>query len=154
MAEGPKYLSCFEGTLPRRGCTVVLQGAPTAQLAAAKRALLDTAFVAYSLQLEVAFLLNEFASAPSKVRFAPTKNCDDLCFLIGLQSPASVVAPVAPVHTPAVNELLQPVSGSNEPRRLVVARAWQAAARVALRERPLLKPLTAERAIMAVSYLI
>jgi 1-phosphatidylinositol-3-phosphate 5-kinase len=71
MAEAPKYVASFEGSFPRRGCTVLLRGAGASELAAVKRSLLWAAYIAHSLKLETSFLLNEFVASPKYMEVWP-----------------------------------------------------------------------------------
>ncbi|XP_069052410.1 1-phosphatidylinositol 3-phosphate 5-kinase isoform X3 [Lepisosteus oculatus] len=63
--EESKTLMFFEGCPPQLGCTVKLRGASEYELARVKEILVFMACVAYHSQLEISFLMDEFAMPPS-----------------------------------------------------------------------------------------
>ncbi|XP_056611388.1 1-phosphatidylinositol 3-phosphate 5-kinase isoform X3 [Triplophysa dalaica] len=60
-----KSLLFFEGCLPHLGCTIKLRGASEYELARVKEVIIFMVFVAYHSQLEISFLMDEFAMPPS-----------------------------------------------------------------------------------------
>ncbi|KAM9709709.1 LOW QUALITY PROTEIN: 1-phosphatidylinositol 3-phosphate 5-kinase [Menidia menidia] len=60
-----KTLMFFEGCPPHLGCSVQLRGAPPPELSRVKDILLLMLCVAYHAQLEISFLMDEFAMPPS-----------------------------------------------------------------------------------------
>ncbi|XP_051998627.1 1-phosphatidylinositol 3-phosphate 5-kinase-like isoform X2 [Xyrauchen texanus] len=60
-----KNLMFFEGCPPQLGCTIKLRGASEYELARVKEIIIFMVFVAYHSQLEISFLMDEFAMPPS-----------------------------------------------------------------------------------------
>ncbi|MBN3318644.1 FYV1 kinase, partial [Atractosteus spatula] len=60
-----KTLMFFEGCPPQLGCTIKLRGASEYELARVKEILVFMVCVAYHSQLEISFLMDEFAMPPS-----------------------------------------------------------------------------------------
>ncbi|XP_073711341.1 1-phosphatidylinositol 3-phosphate 5-kinase isoform X5 [Misgurnus anguillicaudatus] len=60
-----KTLMFFEGCPPQLGCTIKLRGASEYELARVKEIIIFMVCVAYHLQLEISFLMDEFAMPPS-----------------------------------------------------------------------------------------
>ncbi|KAM6984959.1 1-phosphatidylinositol 3-phosphate 5-kinase [Aplochiton taeniatus] len=64
----PKTLMFFEGCPPQLGCTIKLRGASEYELARVKEIIMLMVCVAYHSQLEISFLMDEFAMPPSLVK--------------------------------------------------------------------------------------
>ncbi|XP_019960799.2 1-phosphatidylinositol 3-phosphate 5-kinase isoform X4 [Paralichthys olivaceus] len=60
-----KTLMFFEGCLPHLGCSIKLRGASDYELARVKEIIMLMVCVAYHSQLEISFLMDEFAMPPS-----------------------------------------------------------------------------------------
>ncbi|XP_034430000.1 1-phosphatidylinositol 3-phosphate 5-kinase isoform X3 [Hippoglossus hippoglossus] len=60
-----KTLMFFEGCLPHLGCSIKLRGASEYELARVKEIIMLMVCVAYHSQLEISFLMDEFAMPPS-----------------------------------------------------------------------------------------
>ncbi|KAI5621362.1 1-phosphatidylinositol 3-phosphate 5-kinase isoform X5, partial [Silurus asotus] len=60
-----KTLMFFDGCLPHLGCTIKLRGASEYELARVKEIIMVMVCVAYHSQLEISFLMDEFAMPPS-----------------------------------------------------------------------------------------
>ncbi|XP_051564156.1 1-phosphatidylinositol 3-phosphate 5-kinase-like isoform X2 [Myxocyprinus asiaticus] len=60
-----KNLMFFEGCPPQLGCTIKLRGASEYELARVKEIIIFMVYVAYHSQLEISFLMDEFAMPPS-----------------------------------------------------------------------------------------
>lgn len=60
-----KTLMFFEGCLPHLGCSIKLRGAAEYELARVKEIIMLMVCVAYHSQLEISFLMDEFAMPPS-----------------------------------------------------------------------------------------
>ncbi|KAK2850255.1 hypothetical protein Q7C36_009038 [Tachysurus vachellii] len=60
-----KTLMFFEGCPPQLGCTIKLRGASEYELARVKEIIMMMVYVAYHSQLEISFLMDEFAMPPS-----------------------------------------------------------------------------------------
>ncbi|XP_062861919.1 1-phosphatidylinositol 3-phosphate 5-kinase isoform X1 [Trichomycterus rosablanca] len=60
-----KTLMFFEGCPPQLGCTIKLRGASEYELARVKEIITMMVYVAYHSQLEISFLMDEFAMPPS-----------------------------------------------------------------------------------------
>lgn len=60
-----KTLMFFEGCPPQLGCTIKLRGASEYELARVKEIIIFMVCVAYHSQLEISFLMDEFAMPPS-----------------------------------------------------------------------------------------
>ncbi|XP_063788779.1 1-phosphatidylinositol 3-phosphate 5-kinase isoform X2 [Pseudophryne corroboree] len=60
-----KTLMFFEGCLPHLGCTIKLRGASEYELARVKEIIIFMIYAAYHSQLEISFLMDEFAMPPT-----------------------------------------------------------------------------------------
>lgn len=65
LSDEVKTLMFFEGCLPQLGCSIKLRGAPEYELARVKEIIMLMMCVAYHSQLEISFLMDEFAMPPS-----------------------------------------------------------------------------------------
>lgn len=63
--DDSKTLMFFEGCPPQLGCTIKLRGASEYELARVKEIIILMVCVAYHSQLEISFLMDEFAMPPS-----------------------------------------------------------------------------------------
>ncbi|XP_067371389.1 1-phosphatidylinositol 3-phosphate 5-kinase isoform X4 [Channa argus] len=66
-----KTLMFFEGCLPHLGCSIKLRGASEYELSRVKEIILLMMCVAYHSQLEISFLMDEFAMPPSLAQSTP-----------------------------------------------------------------------------------
>lgn len=65
LTDEVKTLMFFEGCPPQLGCTIKLRGASEYELARVKEIIIFMVCVAYHSQLEISFLMDEFAMPPS-----------------------------------------------------------------------------------------
>lgn len=91
--SGPRTLMFFKGCPRPVGCTILLKGAPQAELTAVKRVMQFAVYSAHRLRLETAFLADEFASA-----VAATLGLDEVAAV----PPKPAAAVLGPAGTVAV----------------------------------------------------
>uniref|UniRef100_A0A6Q2ZM19 1-phosphatidylinositol 3-phosphate 5-kinase n=1 Tax=Esox lucius TaxID=8010 RepID=A0A6Q2ZM19_ESOLU len=108
-----KTLMFFEGCPPQLGCTIKLRGASEYELARVKEIIIFMVCVAYHSQLEISFLMDEFAMPPS---LAKTSSFPCLLEKVMTSTPLSNYrSPPPPVSPPYLIDDLEELSSEVGP---------------------------------------